>query len=77
VVPAIGKIISAVYTGNTVIIKPSPYTPYCDLKLAELAIDYFPPGVIQALSGDDGLGPMMTEHAGIDEISFTGSTETG
>jgi acyl-CoA reductase-like NAD-dependent aldehyde dehydrogenase len=46
VVPAIGKIISAVYTGNTVIIKPSPYTPYCDLKLAELAIDYFSLGVI-------------------------------
>jgi acyl-CoA reductase-like NAD-dependent aldehyde dehydrogenase len=77
VVLAIGKIISAVYTGNTVIIKPSPYTPYCDLKLAELAIDYFPPGVIQALSGDDELGPIMTEHAGIDKISFTGSTETG
>ncbi|KAL3486599.1 Aldehyde/histidinol dehydrogenase [Aspergillus germanicus] len=77
VVLAIGKIISAVYTGNTVIIKPSPYTPYCDLKLAELAIDHFPPGVVQALSGDDELGPMMTEHAGFDKISFTGSTETG
>ncbi|CEL01048.1 hypothetical protein ASPCAL00640 [Aspergillus calidoustus] len=77
VVLAIGKIISAVYTGNTVIMKPSPYTPYCDLKLAELAIDHFPPGVIQALSGDDELGPMMTEHAGFDKISFTGSTVTG
>jgi acyl-CoA reductase-like NAD-dependent aldehyde dehydrogenase len=77
VVLAIGKIISAVYTGNTVILKPSPYTPYCDLKLAELAIDHFPPGVIQALSGDDELGPMITEHAGFDKISFTGSTVTG
>ncbi|KAL3447417.1 Aldehyde/histidinol dehydrogenase [Aspergillus insuetus] len=77
VVLAIGKIISAIYTGNTVIVKPSPYTPYCDLKLAQLAIDYFPPGVIQVLSGDDELGPMMTEHAGFDKISFTGSTATG
>ncbi|PTU20375.1 hypothetical protein P175DRAFT_0283107 [Aspergillus ochraceoroseus IBT 24754] len=74
---AIGKIIPAVYTGNTVIIKPSPFTPYCDLKLAELAIGHFPPGVIQALSGGDDLGPMMTEHPGINKISFTGSTVTG
>ncbi|KAL2814006.1 Aldehyde/histidinol dehydrogenase [Aspergillus granulosus] len=77
VVLAVAKIVGAVYTGNTVIVKPSPYTPYCGLKLAELAIDHFPPGVIQALSGDDDLGPMMTEHTGIDKISFTGSTATG
>ncbi|KAL2827915.1 Aldehyde/histidinol dehydrogenase [Aspergillus pseudoustus] len=77
VVLAMGKIIGAVYTGNAVILKPSPYTPYCGLKLAELAMDHFPPGVMQALSGDDTLGPMMTEHGGIDKISFTGSTATG
>ncbi|PYI00773.1 Aldedh-domain-containing protein [Aspergillus sclerotiicarbonarius CBS 121057] len=74
---AIGKMISAVYTGNTVIVKPSPYTPYSDLKLAELATQCFPPGVVQALSGDDELGPMITEHPGIHHISFTGSTTTG
>ncbi|CEJ62739.1 Putative Aldehyde dehydrogenase [Penicillium brasilianum] len=74
---AIGKIVSAVYTGNTVIVKPSPFTPYCGLKLAELATQFFPPGVIQCLSGDDSLGPMMTEHPGIDKISFTGSIATG
>ncbi|RAK96032.1 aldehyde dehydrogenase family protein [Aspergillus ibericus CBS 121593] len=74
---AVGKMVAAVYTGNTVIVKPSPYTPYCDLKLAELAIQCFPPGVVQALSGDDDLGPMITEHPGIHKISFTGSTATG
>ncbi|EAU32170.1 conserved hypothetical protein [Aspergillus terreus NIH2624] len=74
---AIGKIVPAVYTGNTVIVKPSPYTPYCDLKLAELATRCFPPGVVQALSGGDDLGPMITEHPGIDKISFTGSSVTG
>ncbi|KAL2869000.1 aldehyde dehydrogenase family protein [Aspergillus lucknowensis] len=74
---AIGKIIPAIYTGNAVIVKPSPFTPYCDLKLAELAIPHFPPGVFQALSGGDDLGPMITEHPGIDKISFTGSTGTG
>lgn len=71
------KIIAAVYTGNAVILKPSPYTPYTGLKLAELAMDSFPPGVVQALSGDDSLGPMMTEHPRIDKISFTGSINTG
>lgn len=74
---AVGKIVSAVYTGNTVIVKPSPFTPYCDLKLVELAIRFFPPGVVQCLSGDDSLGPMVTEHPGIDKISFTGSIITG
>lgn len=74
---AIGKIVPAVYTGNTIIVKPSPYTPYCDLKLAELAAQCFPPGVVQALSGGDDLGPMITEHPGIQKISFTGSIATG
>ncbi|CAL5873715.1 uncharacterized protein PFLUO_LOCUS7997 [Penicillium psychrofluorescens] len=74
---AIGKVVSAVYTGNSVIVKPSPFTPYCDLKLAELATRFFPPGVVQCLSGDDSLGPMLTEHPDIDKISFTGSTATG
>ncbi|KAM5472307.1 hypothetical protein MauCBS54593_002898 [Microsporum audouinii] len=74
---ACGKMACAVYTGNSIIIKPSPFTPYCDLKLGELGIQYFPPGVFQVLSGGDDLGPMMTIHPGFDKISFTGSTETG
>ncbi|KAG0645409.1 aldehyde dehydrogenase FUS7 [Hyphodiscus hymeniophilus] len=74
---ACGKIASALLTGNCIIIKPSPFTPYCGLKLAELGQKFFPPGVFQALSGDDNLGPMLTAHPGIDKISFTGSTATG
>lgn len=73
----LGKVGPALMTGNTVIMKPSPYTPYCDLKLGELAMSVFPPGVFQVLSGDDSLGPWMTNHAGIDMISFTGSIPTG
>lgn len=71
------KLVGAVYTGNTIIIKPSPFTPYCALKLGELATRCFPPGVVQVLSGDDSLGPMITEHPGIGKISFTGSSLTG
>jgi acyl-CoA reductase-like NAD-dependent aldehyde dehydrogenase len=74
---ACGKIAQAILTGNTVILKPSPFTPYCGLKLAELAKKFFPPGVVQALSGDDNLGPWLTAHPGIDKTSFTGSTVTG
>ncbi|KAM7187283.1 aldehyde dehydrogenase [Naviculisporaceae sp. PSN 640] len=72
-----GKVGPALMTGNTVIMKPSPYTPYCDLKLGELAMGIFPPGVVQVLSGDDDLGPWMTSHPGINMISFTGSIATG
>ena len=74
---AVGKIVPALYTGNAVILKPSPFTPYCALKLAELATRFFPPGLVQCLSGTDDLGPMLTLHPGIDKISFTGSTVTG
>lgn len=59
------------------IIKPSPFTPYCDLKLVELAQGIFPPGVLQVLSGGDDLGPMLTTHPGVHKVSFTGSTATG
>lgn len=74
---AIGKVGPAVYTGNTIIIKPSPYTPYCNLKLVELAMQIFPPGVVQCLSGEEDLGPMFTAHPDVDKISFTGSIATG
>ncbi|KAJ0423077.1 Aldehyde/histidinol dehydrogenase [Aspergillus carlsbadensis] len=74
---AVGKIAPAVLAGNTIIVKPSPFTPYCGLKLVELAQRFFPPGVVQALSGPDELGPWMTSHPRIDKISFTGSTATG
>ena len=73
----LGKVGSALMTGNTLIMKPSPFTPYCDLKLGELGMSIFPPGVFQVLSGADALGPWMTEHPGIDMISFTGSIPTG
>ncbi|KAJ4345224.1 uncharacterized protein N0V89_011353 [Didymosphaeria variabile] len=71
------KIAPALLTGNVVIVKPSPFTPYCGLKLVELAQQFFPPGVVQSLSGDDSLGPWITNHPDIDKISFTGSTQTG
>lgn len=74
---AAGPLVSALYTGNTVILKPSPYTPLCTLKMGELLRDIFPAGVVNVLAGTDECGQWMTEHPGIDKISFTGSVATG
>ncbi|KAK3986856.1 putative potassium-activated aldehyde dehydrogenase [Cladorrhinum sp. PSN332] len=73
----LGKLDAAVLTGNTFIWKPSPYAPYTALKLGEIAARVFPPGVVQVLSGDEGLGPLLTAHPGVGKISFTGSSVTG
>lgn len=74
---ATAKIAAALVTGNCIIVKPSPFTPYSTLKFAEIAATILPPGVFQALNGDAELGKSITLHAGIDKISFTGSTTTG
>ncbi len=74
---AAGPLTSALYTGNTVVLKPSPYTPLSTLKLGEQLRDVFPPGVLNVLAAGDELGQWMTEHPGIDKISFTGSVATG
>jgi len=74
---AMWKIAPALLAGNTMVLKPSPYTPLCSLKLAELWRDILPAGVYNVISGDDALGPLMTAHSGFAKISFTGSTATG
>lgn len=74
---AVWKIAPALVAGNTMVLKPSPFTPLTSLKLGELLRDLLPPGVLNVVSGTDRLGPWLTEHAGIDKIAFTGSTPTG
>jgi acyl-CoA reductase-like NAD-dependent aldehyde dehydrogenase len=74
---AVGRIAQALYTGNTAIQKPSPYTPLTTLKMGEITRDVLPPGVLNIIAGGDDLGPWMTAHPGIDKISFTGSVATG
>ncbi|MEQ8558225.1 MAG: aldehyde dehydrogenase family protein [Henriciella sp.] len=74
---AIWKVAPALLTGNTMVLKPSPFTPLCTLKIGELLQSVLPAGVLNVVSGDDRLGPWMTSHPGFAKISFTGSTETG
>ncbi|MFW7347774.1 MAG: aldehyde dehydrogenase family protein [Pigmentiphaga sp.] len=74
---SVPKIAHALYTGNVIVLKPSPYAPLATLRLGELAHDLFPPGVLNVLAGDHALGQHISEHPGIDKISFTGSIATG
>ncbi len=74
---AMFKVGPALLAGNTMVLKPSPFTPLTTLKFGELAAGILPPGVLNVVTGGDRLGPWMTEHPGIDKVSFTGSTATG
>lgn len=71
------KIGPALMAGNTLVLKPSPFTPLTTLRMGELIQGCFPPGVFNIISGGDELGPMMTAHKGFAKITFTGSTATG
>ena len=71
------KVAPALLAGNTLVLKPSPFTPLTTLKIGELLRGVLPDGVLNVVTGGDSLGPWMTSHPGIDKISFTGSTQTG
>ena len=71
------KIAPALRAGNTVTVKPSPFTPLSTLRLGEHLRDVFPPGVLNVLSGGDQVGELLTNHPLIRKISFTGSVPTG
>lgn len=74
---AIWHIVPGIRTGNSVVIKPSPFTPLSTLRLVELMSAVIPPGLVNVISGGDELGAELTNHSGIDKIVFTGSIATG
>lgn len=77
VMMAVQKIAPALLSGCTIVLKPSPFTPLTTLRLAELIKDVAPAGVVNIITGEDSLGPMITAHPDINKITFTGSTATG
>ena len=77
VMMAIQKIVPALISGCTIVLKPSPFTPLTTLRIAELIKDVVPAGTVNIITGEDSLGPLITEHPDIDKITFTGSTATG
>ncbi|GAA4431122.1 aldehyde dehydrogenase family protein [Georgenia halophila] len=63
--------------GNTVVAKPSEYTPLSVLALIELLNRHLPEGVLTGISGDREIGAALASHDGVDKVMFTGSTKTG
>lgn len=63
--------------GNSVLVKPSEYTPLSVMALINVMNQALPEGVLQIIVGDRTIGAAMTEHPGIDKIMFTGSTAAG
>ncbi|WP_189959441.1 aldehyde dehydrogenase family protein [Streptomyces alanosinicus] len=74
---AVRKIAPALRAGNTVVLKPSPYTPLTTLAFGALVRDDLPPGVLNIVSGPEPLGAWLVSHPVPRKVSFTGSTATG
>lgn len=73
------KVAPALAAGNTVVLKPAPWTPLTALRLAELSQEAgLPPGVLNVITGSTReLGRALVLHRGVDKVAFTGSTPTG
>jgi aldehyde dehydrogenase (NAD+) len=72
------KIAPAIAMGNTVVLKPAPYTSLTALLFAEICAEAgLPPGVINIVTGGDQTGVAIVDHPDFDKIAFTGSTNVG
>ena len=78
-VQAAWKVAPALAAGCSCILKPAEETPLSTVRLAEIIMEAgVPPGVFNLLLGDGKLiGHHLAAHAGVDKISFTGSTSVG
>jgi betaine-aldehyde dehydrogenase len=74
---AIWKIGPALAAGCPLVLKPAPTTPVTAVKLAELAAEILPPGVLNIVTGGNDPGKVLVEHPDVDMVSLTGSVETG
>jgi len=75
---AIWKIGPALATGNTIVLKPAETTPITTLRLAELAAEFLPEGVLNVVCGHgDPAGQALVDHPDVDMVSLTGSVDTG
>jgi acyl-CoA reductase-like NAD-dependent aldehyde dehydrogenase len=75
---SMAKVGPALAAGNTIVLKPSPYTPLSSLLLGELFREAFPAGVFNVVTGESGeLGAAMTAHPVPRMVDFTGSIPTG
>lgn len=63
--------------GNTVVLKPSEYTPLSVQALVAVVNEVLPADVLSVVPGDGKVGAALTDHDGVDKVMFTGSTATG
>lgn len=72
------KIAPALAMGNTVVLKPAPYTPLTALLFSEILAEVgLPRGVVNIVTGGDEAGAELVGHPDVDKIAFTGSTHVG
>lgn len=71
------KIVPALVFGNSVMLKPSEFTPAAACIMAEASRSILPDGLLQLLNGQAGTGQALVAHAGVDGIAFTGSVPVG
>ncbi|HET8536880.1 MAG TPA: gamma-aminobutyraldehyde dehydrogenase [Solirubrobacteraceae bacterium] len=74
---AVWKIGPALAAGNTIVLKPAPTTPLTTVKLAEIAAEFLPKGVLNVITGGNDPGAALVEHDDVNMVSLTGSVETG
>ncbi|GAA1799589.1 gamma-aminobutyraldehyde dehydrogenase [Planosporangium flavigriseum] len=74
---AVWKFAPAVAAGNTVVLKPSDTTPVTSALMAEIAAEFFPPGVLNVVCGDRDTGRAVVSHKTPAMVSITGSTRAG
>jgi 1-pyrroline dehydrogenase len=75
---SIWKFGPALAAGNTVVVKPSEWTPLSLLRVAERSADIFPPGVFNVVTGDGvPTGAAIVKHPQVGMVSITGEVTTG
>ena len=74
---AVWKIGPALATGNTVVLKPAESTPVSTVRLAEIAAEFLPKGVLNVVCGRGDTGEAIVSHEAVDMVSITGSVESG
>jgi len=74
----LAKIVPALLAGNTLVLKPSPFTPFSALLFGEVADEAgLPPGVLNIITGGADVGSLLTTDPRVDLVSFTGSEAVG
>ncbi|HKU36396.1 MAG TPA: aldehyde dehydrogenase family protein [Paenarthrobacter sp.] len=71
------QIAPALRMGNSVVVKPSEYTPLSVLALISIINQELPEGLLSVVSGGREVGARLAEHEAIGKVMFTGSTATG